>query len=148
VLFATSLKAEAGRGENMDLICRWTRRLNAHLTLLHVLAGARKDTLAEERNCKAREEQLRALLPAEALRDEWAHACVRSGQVSREILAAAGRVDLIALGAVRSPLLGRFAAEGTLYKVLAEARCPVATLHSEHAPAREAAHDAAHAAAG
>ncbi len=132
ILFATSLLADSTDAVNLNVIMKWVERLHGHLTLLHVLADERKDTLVQERNCKAREDQLRSLLPEEALRDGLAHACVRMGSPSREILAAADGADLITLGAVRNPVLRRFAAEGTLYKVLAEAHCPVATLHSEH----------------
>ncbi len=132
ILYATSLLADSTDAANLSLILKWAQRLHGHLTLLHVFDRKREDTLSEERDCRAREEQLRSLLPAEALRDGLAHTCVRTGVPSREILAAAGDVDLIVLGALRNPLLGRFAAEGTLYKVLAEARCPVASLHSEH----------------
>jgi nucleotide-binding universal stress UspA family protein len=136
ILFATSLKAELTDAVNANLIYRVTERLHGHLTLLHVLPDERKDTLAQERSCKAREEELRSLLPEEAYRDGLAHTCVRTGRASREILAAANHTDLIALGALHSPLLGRFAPEGTLYKVLAEARCPLMTLHAEHVKAR------------
>jgi nucleotide-binding universal stress UspA family protein len=136
ILFATSLLADSTDIVNLSVILKWTARLHGHLTLLHVLPDERTDTLAQERNCRAREDQLRSLLPEAALRDGLAHTCVRTGSPSREILAAADHVDLITLGALRNPVLGRFAAEGTLYKVLAEARCPVATLHSEHVKAR------------
>jgi nucleotide-binding universal stress UspA family protein len=140
ILFATSLLADSTDVVNLSVILKWTERLHGHLTLLHVLPDQRRDTLAQERNCQAREDQLRSLLPEEALRDGLAHTCVRTGSPSREILAAAAQADLIALGALRNPLLGRFAAEGTLYKVLSEAHCPVATLHSEHTKSR--LHDA------
>lgn len=136
ILFATSLLADSTDAVNLRVILQWTERLHGHLTLLHVLPHRGESTLAEERNCQAREAELRALLPQEALREGLAHACVRTGAPSREIINAAENVDLIVLGALRRPLLGRFAAEGTLYKVLAEARCPVATLHSEHTRAR------------
>jgi nucleotide-binding universal stress UspA family protein len=140
VLFATSLLADSTDAENLNVILKWTERLHGHLTLLHVLADERTNTLAQERNCRAREEELRSLLPKEALRDGLAHICVRTGVPSRQIVAAADQVDLIVLGALRNPLLRRFAADGTLYKVLAESHCPVATLHSEHTRAR--LHDA------
>jgi nucleotide-binding universal stress UspA family protein len=132
ILFATSLLADSTDKVNLSVILKWVERLHGHLMLLHVLPDERTDSLAQERNCKAREKQLRSLLPEKALRDGLAHACVRIGSPSREILAAADNADLITLGALRNPMLRRFAAEGTLYKVLAEAHCPVATLHSEH----------------
>lgn len=136
ILFATSLLADSTDIVNLNVILKWTQRLHGHLMLLHVMPDERKDTLAQERDCKAREDQLRSLLPEKALRDGLVHTCVRTGSPSREILAAADQADLITLGALRNPVLGRFAAEGTLYKVLAEAHCPVATLHSEHTKPR------------
>jgi nucleotide-binding universal stress UspA family protein len=139
ILYATSLQAESTEAENLGLILRWTERLHGHLMLLHVIPEERKDTLLQERTCEARERDLRALLPESAFREGAAHACVRAGLPSREILAAADQIDLITLGARRNPLLRRFAAEGTLYKVLAEAHCPVLTLHSDHAKTAGAA---------
>jgi nucleotide-binding universal stress UspA family protein len=81
---------------------------------------------------------LHTLLPEDAFRTNLVEAHVRTGRASREILAAAADADLITLGAVRNPVLGRLAPEGTLYQVLAEARCPIATLHSEHTKAKHA----------
>jgi nucleotide-binding universal stress UspA family protein len=141
ILYATSLLADATDAANLDVILRWTERLHGHITLLHVLPEDRKDTLAQERSCQSREDRLRSLLPEDALREGLAHACVRTGKPSREILDAACDVDLVVLGALRNPALGRFAAEGTLNKVLAGARCPVATLHSEHTKASRHAVD-------
>jgi nucleotide-binding universal stress UspA family protein len=134
ILFATSLQAAST--EAVDLVLKWTERLQCHLTLLHVLGDQQKGTLAQERNCKDREAQLRSLVPEKALREGLVHTCVRTGSPSHEILAAADRADLIMLGALPNPVLGRFATEGTLYKVLAEAHCPVATLHYEHTKSR------------
>jgi nucleotide-binding universal stress UspA family protein len=135
ILFAASLQAGSADPANANLIYQWTERLKGHLTLLHVLPGEHKDTAAQDQICRKRAEQLRGLLPDQAFRDSLADTQVRTGKASCEILAAAGHTDLIMLGALRNPLLGRFAAEGTLYKVIAEALCPVATLHSEHCAA-------------
>jgi nucleotide-binding universal stress UspA family protein len=136
IVFATSLKAQATDAVNVGLIYKWIERLHGHLTLLHVAPDEHKHKLAQEENCKAREDELHRLLPQEAFRDGLVEAQVRTGRTCREILAASAQADLITLGAVRSPMLGRLAREGTLYQVLAEARCPVATLHSEHSHVR------------
>lgn len=138
ILFATSLKAQATDAVNLSLILRWIERLHGHLTLLHVAPDDHKNELAQERSCRAREHDLHTLLPEDAFCTNLVEAHVRTGRASREILAAAADADLITLGAVRNPVLGRLAPEGTLYQVLAEARCPVATLHSEHNRARHA----------
>ncbi len=87
---------------------------------------------AQEWDRKVREGELRSLLSEEAARGNDVGVDVRTGRASREILSAGAHVDLIALGAVRTPVLERLAPEGTLYQVLAEAHCPVASLHSEH----------------
>jgi nucleotide-binding universal stress UspA family protein len=138
IVFATSLKAQATDTVNVGLIYKWIERLHGHLTLLHVAADDHKHTLAQEQNCKAREDELHHLLPEDAFREGLVDTQVRTGRASREILAASAHADLITLGAVRSPMLGRLAPEGTLSRVLAEAHCPVATLHSEHTKVRHA----------
>ena len=138
ILFATSLKAQVTDTVNVGLIYKWIERLHGHLTLLHVAPDDRKHELAQEQNCKAREDELHHLLPEDAFRDGLVDAQVRTGRASREILAASAHADLITLGALRNPVLGRLAPEGTLYQVLAEAYCPVATLHSEHTKATHA----------
>jgi nucleotide-binding universal stress UspA family protein len=138
IVFATSLKAQATDAVNLGLIYKWIERLHGHLTLLHVAPDEPQRKLAQEQSCKAREDELHALLPEDAFRDGLVEVKVRLGRACREILAASAHADLITLGAVRNPLLGRLAPEGTLYQVLAEARCPVATLHSEHTKARHA----------
>jgi nucleotide-binding universal stress UspA family protein len=121
---------------NLGLIYKWIERLHGHLTLLHVARDGHKNKMAQEEHSKAREDELHALLPEDAFRDGLVETQIRTGRASREILAASAHADLITLGAVRSPVLGRLAPEGTLYQVLAEAHCPVATLHSEHTRAR------------
>lgn len=131
ILFATSLRASSN--EAARLIYVWAERLHARLALLHV-APATENT--QEAKRKAREEELRSLLSEEAFRTNHVAIDVRTGRASHEILAAGAHVDLIVLGAVRPPVLGRLAPEGTLYRVLAEAQCPVASLHSEHTKKR------------
>jgi nucleotide-binding universal stress UspA family protein len=136
ILFASSLKAHATDAVNVDVVMKWTERLGGHLTLLHVMAESHKDKLAQEKSVHATEAELHAFLPEDVFRKGLAETQVRSGRAAHEILAAGAHADLIALGALRSPLLGRLAPEGTLYQVLAEAYCPVATLHSEHGKAK------------
>jgi nucleotide-binding universal stress UspA family protein len=138
ILFATSLQGESTDAVNLQLIFRWIKRLQGHLTLLHVAPDSHGEPLARERTCQTRELQLRQLLPEDAFRTHLVEAHVLTGSASREILAASADADLIALGAVRQPMLGRLAPEGTLNQILAEAHCPVATFHSEHTRARPA----------
>jgi nucleotide-binding universal stress UspA family protein len=136
ILFATSLMSHTTDTANADLMLKWTERLRGHLTLLHVLPAHHQHGAAEEQDRKLREGELHALVPQ--LQQSEVETEVRTGRVSREILAAGAHADLIALGALDKPVLGRLAPEGTLYQVLAEAHCPVATLHSEHAQAARA----------
>jgi nucleotide-binding universal stress UspA family protein len=138
ILFATSLKAHATDTVSLGLIYKWMERLHGHLTLLHVTPDQHKHTRVQEEHSKAREHELHQLLPEDAFRDGLVETQIRTGRASHEILAASVHADLITLGAVRSPVLGRLAPEGTLYQVLAEAHCPVATLHSEHTKTRRA----------
>jgi nucleotide-binding universal stress UspA family protein len=127
ILFATSLKTNSN--ESARLVYRWSERLQAQMVMFHAVP-ARKH--AQEWDRKAREDELRSLLSEEAARGNDVGVDVRTGRASLEILSAGAHVDLIALGAVRTPVLERLAPEGTLYQVLAEAHCPVASLHSEH----------------
>jgi nucleotide-binding universal stress UspA family protein len=138
IVFATSLKAQVTDAVNVGLIYKWIERLHGHLTLLHVAPDEHKHKLAQEESCRAREHELRALLPEAAFESGLVDAQVCTGRTSHEILAASAHADLITLGALRSPVLGRLAPAGILYQVLAEAHCPVATLHSEHDKVRHA----------
>lgn len=131
ILFATSLKANSN--EAALLVHKWTERLQARMVLFHVVSASEN---AQEWDRKAREGELRSVLPEEAFHENKAGVDVRTGRASREILTAGAHVDLIVLGTVRTPVLERLAPEGTLYQVLAEARCPVASLHSEHVKRR------------
>ena len=138
IVFASSLKAQVTDAVNVGLIYKWIERLHGHLTLLHVAPDEHKHKLAEEEKRRACEHELRALLPEDAFEHGLVDAQVRTGRACHEILAASAHADLITLGALPNPMLGRLAREGTLYQVLAEAHCPVATLHSEHAKVRHA----------
>jgi nucleotide-binding universal stress UspA family protein len=126
ILLATSLKVQST--DNARLANLWRERLNARLLLLNV-------TPSGDKNTAERENALRALLPEHLFEEGQATVQVRSGSPHREILAAASHADLIMLGALREPALKRFAPQGILYQVLAEARCPIATFHSEHVKA-------------
>ena len=97
-----------------------------------------KHKLAQEESCRAREYELRALLPEDAFEHGLVDAQVRTGRTCQEILAASAHADLITLGALPNPMLGRLAPAGILYQVLAEAHYHVATLHSEHEKVRHA----------
>jgi nucleotide-binding universal stress UspA family protein len=137
ILFATSLAAHATDTANADLVLKWTERLQGHLTLLHVESSHSREGFHPD-HLKTCEEELQALLPEAAFKENLAEARVRTGRPSHEILAAGAHADLIALGALDRSILGRLAPEGVLYQVLAEAHCPVAALHSEHARAAHA----------
>ncbi len=112
ILFATSLKANSN--ESARLVYRWSERLQARMVMFHAVT-AREN--AQEWDRRVRESELRSLLSEEAARGNDVGVDVRTGRASREILLAGAHVDLIALGAVRTPVLERLAPEGTLYQV-------------------------------
>jgi nucleotide-binding universal stress UspA family protein len=128
ILFSTSLKKDSR--ESTDLAYKWSKRLCAHLTLLHAMQSRPKDELEYERIYMMRENELRALLPDQVFREQLAEVQIQSGRPARVILAASTCADLIILGTRPNPALGRLAPEGILYQVLMEAHCPVATIHS------------------
>ncbi len=130
ILLATSLKSKLNNA--VKIASQWSERLHARLALLHVVPASSRDKALPEKIAQARESELRALLPDPASHSDLVETHVRTGQVVHEILAASARFDLLALGAVRNSALERLAPGGTLYRVLAEAHCPVATFHSEH----------------
>jgi nucleotide-binding universal stress UspA family protein len=135
ILFAASLNANSAKAANIAL--QWTERVHGHLTLLHVPAHDDRAYTQPSQPTKSQSEtcadKLRSLVPAEAFQKGLVDAQLRWGRPSHEILAAAtaASADLVILGAAHSPLLGRLAPEGTLHRVLAEARCPVASFHHD-----------------
>jgi nucleotide-binding universal stress UspA family protein len=137
IVFATSLKAQSTDVVNVSLIYKWIERLHGHLTLLHVAPDEHKHKIAQETH-RARERELRSLLPNVAFDDGLVDFQVRTGRACHEILAAAVHADLITLGAVPNSMLGRLAPEGTLNQILAAAHCPVVSFHSDHGRARPA----------
>jgi len=136
ILLGASLSGRSSSAVNIAF--QWTERLHAHLTLLHVLPDGSQERPAQQSKFNSCEDKMRSLLPAEAFQKGLVETQIRTGRPSREILAAAAHADVIALGAQHHPLLGRLAPEGTLHRVLAEARCPVATFHHDQAKARHA----------
>lgn len=133
ILFAASLSCKSPKA--VQIAYQWAERLNGHMTLMHVGADDRKDKQTQEPKCMAREKELRAMLPEEAFEKGVVDTQVRTGRACQEILTAAANADLIVMGAEHPPLLGRLAPEGTLYSILAEAHCPVATFHHDHVKA-------------
>lgn len=129
VLHATSLSKASH--SSAALACEVAQSLHARLVLMHVLPAARFGCVTEDLYAQTKH-QLEALLPPRGA----GCACetlVTSGDPGIEILAEASAVhaDLIVLGAEHSSTLRTLAREGTVYRVLAHARCPVLTLMEE-----------------
>lgn len=105
--------------------------LHARLVLMHVLPAARYGCSAEDLHAQTKR-QLEALLPPRGT-GCICETLVTTGDPGIEILAEASALhaDLIVLGAEHSSTLRTLTREGTVYRVLAHARCPVLTLLEE-----------------
>lgn len=126
LLLATSLREDASA--NITLAYKWSKRLQARLTLLHVVKeDGRKDKLLEIQAC---EDKLKSLLQGIGCKDGEVEIRICSGKPTKAILSASACVHAVILGANSNPGLGRLAPEGTSYQVLLDARCPVITLHN------------------
>jgi len=139
ILFATSLNANSAKAAS--IVLQWTERVHGHLTLLHVPSvDDRTDTQPSKSQPTPSQseicaDRLRDLVPVEAFKKGQVDAQLRWGRPSQEILTAAkaANADLIIVGAAHTPLFGRLAPEGTLHRILSEARCPVVSFHHERA---------------
>jgi nucleotide-binding universal stress UspA family protein len=123
VLLATSLR-EASR-PCAALACEIARCHQAHLIVMHVLRDFELDT-----DRKQIEQQLSSLVPEEMICNCTAETFVTSGNPAIEILAKASEsnTSLIVLSAADRSALQNMASDGTIYRVLAHARCPVMSL--------------------
>ncbi|HVJ09096.1 MAG TPA: universal stress protein [Acidisarcina sp.] len=133
ILHATSL-SKASRA-SAALACEVARASRSQLILLHVLTpGGSNHDLAPGAEGYATEgwakDQLVSLIPSDLACQCACSTRVVTGHIAIEILAHASAVhaSLIVLGAVHSSAMGAIAREGTVYRVLAHARCPVLTL--------------------
>jgi len=149
VLHATTLR-ETSRPSAV-LASRIATNLGARLILLHVLPHlSEMERRGEPTGMdSAAMQELRAVA-AEVARDCPApiEPLVLHGNPAIEILAeASGRhAELIVLGATHRSAFDSLTRDGTVYKVLAHARCPVMTLREPLPAAQaEAAHLATHA---
>lgn len=131
VLHATTLRETSHR--SATLACELARSSNARLILLHVLSAfdSEKTDASELQRCTERE--LRRLIPPEASCACSADVQVVIGNPAIEILAEAvdQKVDVIVLGASKPSVLQKLAKDGTIYRVLAHAPCPVLTILDE-----------------
>jgi nucleotide-binding universal stress UspA family protein len=107
---------------------------NAHLTLVHVVAGMLKDSphLAIELT----ESRLRELLPFEPALEYKPHMLVELGPVAERVLSVAKELsaDLIAMGARGAGAFAQTASHfGSIaHKVVSLAACPVMTVGGRH----------------
>lgn len=137
VLHATTLRETSRR--SATLACELARSGNARLVLLHVLSAfdAGKTDASELQRCTERE--LRRLIPDEVFCACSAETQVAVGNPAIEILAEAvnQKADVIVLGASKPSTLQKLAKDGTIYRVLAHAPCPVLTILEEESGMEE-----------
>jgi len=129
VLFPSSFSQNSLRASPYALSL--ARRHRARLILLHVLpenSGASETDLAQSR--AAREERLRALLPARGGPTLEPFFYVEVGPVAERIVRVAveNHVDLIVLGIATAGAAATHLAEGDAYKIVGAAPCPVLTI--------------------
>jgi nucleotide-binding universal stress UspA family protein len=131
ILHATSLSRASHA--SAALACEIARTSGALLLMLHVLAPDQKGIVSQEATDRANR-ALAALIPADLACQCSCMVRTAKGNAAIEILAEASRLKagLIILGAVNSSPLNSLAREGTVYRVLAHAHCPVLTLREEH----------------
>lgn len=140
VLHATSLSRASHAGA--ALACEVARTSRARLVLLHVLRPSQAGGgLASEAMERANTE-LAAMIPSDLACQCACTTRVAAGNIAIEILAEATsvRASLIVLGAAHSSPIGAMAREGTVYRVLAHARCPVLTLREQDVAAETEPH--------
>lgn len=135
VLHATSLSKASG--SSAALACEVARAARAKLVLMHVLIPSQETGTVAAEVIERVERELKALIP-----DDLACECacttrVAKGNIAIEILAEAlsTHAGLIVLGAAHNSPIGAMAREGTVYRVLAHARCPVLTLREQETAA-------------
>lgn len=130
VLHATTL-SEASR-PSAALACQTASLLHAKLVLLHVLPHMddMKRLAIPAGLDSAAMQQLNELASEVSCNALTIERCVVHGNPSIEILALAAELKarLLVLGATRKSTFETLTRDGTIYKVLAHARCPVLTL--------------------
>lgn len=131
VLHATSLSKASG--SSAALACEVARSSQAKLVLMHVLMPAQETGIVDDDLVERVEHELQALIPPDLACQCACTTRVARGNIAIEILAEArtAHASLIVLGAAHISPMGAMAREGTVYRVLAHAHCPVLTLR-EH----------------
>jgi nucleotide-binding universal stress UspA family protein len=100
--------------------------------MLHVLAPSRGGVISQEATDRANQ-ALTELIPADLACQCSCTTRIAKGNVAIEVLAEASKskAALIILGAAHSSPMNSIAREGTVYRVLAHAHCPVLTLREQ-----------------
>lgn len=131
VLHATTLSKASG--PSAALACEVARTLKARLNLLHVLPAVDAHGAMTEDLQRIVEERLSALIPEDLACSCGAATTVVFGNAAIEILALASatHASMIVLGAAKQTALAALAKDGTVYRVLAHAHCPVLTLKEQ-----------------
>ena len=140
VLHATSLSTASHA--SAALACEVARTSSARLILLHVLTPSHTESSLRTEAIEHAEETLAAMIPSDLACRCSCTTRVATGNIAIEILAEAAAVQasLIVLGAAHTSPIGAMAREGTVYRVLAHARCPVLTLREQDMAAEPEPH--------
>jgi nucleotide-binding universal stress UspA family protein len=130
ILHATSLSKASHA--SAALACEIARASGARLLMLHVLTPSKSGVISLEARDRA-SQGLAELLPRDLACQCSSATRVAKGNVAIEILAEAAqsKAELIILGAAQSSPMNALAKEGTVYRVLAHAHCPVLTLREQ-----------------
>ena len=131
ILHATSLSKASHA--SAALACEIARASGARLMMMHVLSPSRGAAGSQEASDRA-SRALADLIPPDLACQCSCTTRVAKGNVAIEILAEAAqsRAGLIILGATHSSPINSLAREGTVYRVLAHAHCPVLTLREQN----------------
>jgi len=103
---------------------------NARLVLQHVIRPQDRQEVLSRRSMDETEAQMRELIPARLASSVETQTIVVPGDPTEELLywSSAEQADLIVLGAQGASAFAAITCHGAVYKVLAQAHCPVMTL--------------------
>jgi nucleotide-binding universal stress UspA family protein len=129
ILVATALSSEAGAATRYALSLAAEEA--AHISICHVLPEGHIKTIDSAKLEAELTEVLRKFVPDDTVKKCVAQYTVKYGNAADEIveLAAKQKVDLIVLGARSAPMIATHMAPGVAFRVIAEALCPVLTIH-------------------
>ncbi len=131
IMYATDFSTEAA--DAVPYVISLVERFKCFTYLVHVLPkGIEKNKEVKEKLMQHFQPQLQKLIPNDW--DNWTSplAIVEEGEAAKEIQALAEwrQADLIVLGAKKAPETTTHFRAGLVYQLMANAKCPVMTLHT------------------